>query len=221
MTRYNGIIFEGYYWALYDGKFVKLSPDYILGYTDEDEAIFDLAIEEEEMRPVIRYIKNDSKEYKKDLIGVEVGVQYGTNSLSILNELPMKKLYMVDTDYHISTRTRILSNDEFKGKMAFIHGNSHDALESIPDNLDFVYLDGSGHKDVYTHDILEYYKKVRIGGVVGGQLGWGNNPGSVNRHNALIDVRKELDCEVNLKLNGFPTLVKGGIDWWLVKEDEK
>ena len=46
------------------------------------------------MRPMINFIK--TKNSQKKLIGVEIGVSLGNNALNILQNLQIKKLYLID-----------------------------------------------------------------------------------------------------------------------------
>ena len=176
------------------------------------------------MRPTIRYIKENNKE-NRALIGIEIGVQRGTNALSILKELKIKKLYLIDPylnsrgkrNYPFLER-RILSQEKYMDKVLFIRKTSEDAIKFIPDELDFVYADGSSEYKVYYNDIKEYYNKLRIGGIIGGQIGWSENPQIKYRVLAMEKFMDEHEFIPKICDNEFPSKSKGGRDWWIVKK---
>lgn len=129
-------------------------------------------------RPMIRYIKENNYE-NKELVGVEIGVYHGDNSLSILMSLPIKKLYLIDPYLNYPEYTDEYGDEPslepvfdmvkrrlsiFKDKVVFIRKLSSEAVNDIPDNVDFVYIDGN-HKYGYVKQDMEmYYEKVKSGG---------------------------------------------------------
>ena len=108
------------------------------------------------------------------------------NAISLLEELPIKKLYLVDP-YVVykewssaSSRTmnergcEKMMNDaldvikDYTDKFEFIRKFSHEATRDIPNDLDFVYIDGN-HDPMYViNDIKKYKRKLKKGGVIGG-----------------------------------------------------
>jgi hypothetical protein len=178
-------------------------------------------------RPMIEYI---SQNYKSDpeLVGVEIGVYAGEGAFFILNTLPIKKLYLVDpyleyeefkdtlgwegrrqTDYDnfFLMATNLLK--KFKDKIEFIKKKSEDATGDIPDNLDFVYIDGNHEYEFVKRDIEMYYPKVKKGGVIGGDNFESSYP-SVPR--AVL----EFTDKHHLKIHGGKSLVSH--EWWVFKE---
>ncbi len=131
---------------------------------------------------------------KQDLVGVEIGVESGNNARNILRHLNIKKLYLVDPWCHYggmgnqgvfsdneiakrcfeATKQRI---EEFKDKVVFIETFSVDAVEIVPDDLDFVYLDGNHRYEYVKQDIELWYPKVKIGGMLSGHDFKGGAPG--------------------------------------------
>lgn len=179
-----------------------------------------------EMRPTIRYIK-DNYVQKNNLIGVEIGIFAGTNSLNILNTLSMKRLYLIDPFEDKSEKMnncfnlfseRILNNEKYKNIVTFIKKKSFDAFNDISEELDFVYVDGSNNYNEYLDDIEMYYKKIKIGGIIGGQLGWPDNSQDFGRRKAVDYIVKKYKYNISYKENFFPSQRKGGIDWWIIKE---
>jgi len=61
--------------------------------------------------------------------------------------------------------TRLLKNWT---NAVLILTKSENAIDVIPDNLDFVYIDGNHDYDHVKQDIDLYYPKVSIGGILGG-----------------------------------------------------
>ena len=130
---------------------------------------------------MIEYIKKTNS--KNDLVGVEIGVYYGTHAKNILESLPIKMLYLIDP-YETYVEKGILWNAEYKNiyaeankklekykeKVKFIKRKSQDAVGLIPDSLDFVYIDGNHTFKAVKKDIELYYPKVKNGGVIG-QIG--------------------------------------------------
>ena len=56
----------------------------------------------------------------------------------------------------------------FKGKVTIVKKTSENAFPLIPDNLDFVYIDGNHNYDFVKKDLEMYYSKIREGGIIGG-----------------------------------------------------
>jgi len=118
------------------------------------------------MRPSIQFIKNNN--LGKDLIGVEIGVYQGGNAEDILQNLPIKKIYLIDPYIHyeeykcnlnfnfegnFETAKRVLS--KFENKIVWVKRKSSESND-IPNNLDFVYINGN-HSYKYVKQDLENY----------------------------------------------------------------
>lgn len=155
---------------------------------------------------------------RKDLICAEIGSWKGENALDILRNLPnIKTLYLIDPwekyDKYNKKEVNEL-NDCFKGtlkrlkkykhKIKIIKKYSSEAVDDLPDNLDFIYIDAN-HKYEYAKQDMElYYEKVRNGGVLAGHdISWW--PG----------VSKAF-CEFSTK-RGLDPLIRG-MDWMVVKK---
>jgi len=152
---------------------------------------------------------------KKDLIGVEIGVQWGVNSRWILDNLDIRKLYLIDPYVQYISVSGILSTDEPQTKeianiylskyndiIEWIYETSINASLSIPDNLDFVYIDGDHRVEMIRLDIKNYIQKIKIGGLLAG-----------HDYNQL-QVKKTVN-----KI--FKDKLKTGQhnDWWVIKKD--
>jgi predicted O-methyltransferase YrrM len=118
------------------------------------------------------------KRAKTELVGVEIGVASGRNALSLLEELPIKKLWLVDpyTPYfeHGKVVNYSKTKEEAKrtlskfSQVVFVEKTSEEAVKDIDGNLDFVYIDGNHDYLFVKKDIELYYSLLKIGGVIGG-----------------------------------------------------
>jgi len=165
-----------------------------------------------QIRPMINFVK--SKNWN-DIVGVEIGVLYGKNSYSILSNLSIKKLYLVDPYQTYNEEINIYdrNNKDFEQayqllksfqNKCFIIKPSEDAVTEIQSNLDFVYIDGNHDYEHVKKDIELYYQKVRPGGVIGGHDFRPNYEGLCRAVLEFVDKEK-------LKLQGWKT------DWWVEK----
>ena len=170
--------------------------------------------------PIYWYIRPSTefvlKNYQKNnLICVEIGVDYGLNAKTLLKLLSIKKLYLVDPYYDeldsVSGDKRFKDAQRFlkkyNDKIEFIRKTSMDAINDIPDDIDFLYIDGSHDYKQVKKDIELYYPKVKQGGVIGGHDFWAST-------NDVCKAVLEFVDEKNLKLYGKIT------DWWIIKKTE-
>jgi hypothetical protein len=171
-------------------------------------------------RPSILFIKN--KEGGKPLIGAEIGIFEGDNAKSILRILPIKKIYLIDPyekyeDYKGDMACNFLDSAEQKAKnklvkhkekIIWIKKRSVEALKEIPNDLDFVYIDGNHLYKFVKEDMDNYYKKLKVGGVLAGHdIGNG-----VELNEGVILAFVEFVNKNHLK----PYILYP--DWWVVKE---
>ena len=127
-------------------------------------------------RGVVQVIKK--KFSNKPLMGVEIGVAEGIHAESILKTLNIQKLYLIDpykSFLHYSTKqvmqlflnaTRRLN--PYRNKIVWIKKRSEEAVDDVPNGLDFVYIDGNHDFEYVKKDIELYYPKIRDEGVLGG-----------------------------------------------------
>lgn len=127
-----------------------------------------------ELRDSAKPLKN-----RKNLIGAEIGVYFGENSKSYLENLHIKTLYLVDPysqglvglenkdapEYVLKHAKRLLGSGD---RLRWIRKSSIDAAAEIPNKLDFVYIDGDHTYDGVYKDIELYWPKVKKGGILGG-----------------------------------------------------
>lgn len=178
-------------------------------------------------RPTTQFMKRIYK--KKDLLIVEIGTWKGSNAMGMLDILPIKKIYLVDPYIHYDNYNDYTENDmedtynkvvekfkTFGDKVEIIRKTSKDAISLIPDNLDFVYIDGNHDYEYIKEDIHMYYPKLKKGGILGGHdydyIKW---PGVTKAVNEFVEKN-------NLKLMIYEESVdSNGLivhDWWLVKK---
>jgi len=138
---------------------------------------------------------------KKDLNGVEIGVDHGFNAKTILENLSIKKLYLIDVKFKKKTIERL---SKYRNKTKFIEKYSDKAAADVPNNLDFVYVDGGHDYNCVKKDIELYYPKVKKGGIFGGHDFDAN-------HMDICRAVFEFVQKNNLKLYGKNS------DWWIVK----
>lgn len=169
-----------------------------------------------EGRPMIKFIKSLKK---KDLVGVEIGSLYGFNARSILLNLDIKKLYLIDpyelySEYlDITTPFAYFAKRKlqeilksFMNKIKMIKKASYDAVFDIKESLDFVYIDGNHSYKYVLEDIENYWPLIKEGGILGGHDYYNTTKAR--------EVKKAVDewIETN-KIK----LYVDGIDWWVVK----
>ena len=180
------------------------------------------------IRPMFTNLKINYDIPEDGLVGAEIGVMKGYNSFCILNNLPIKKLYLIDpyrryegidVNYHPANHFPIFKElilDKFTN-VKFIKEMSHDAITYVPDELDFVYIDGNHNYEYVMSDILNYFPKVKKGGYLGGH----DYDPPRNKNNVMSAVN-EFVGRKKLKLHHrkFKDSWKGGdgiTDWWVRK----
>jgi len=125
------------------------------------------------------FVKEKFKD-KKGLICVEIGTWKGENSLDILKNLPnIKTIYLIDPwrEYSRYKDQKVFDDalkktlkrlKKYKHKIEVIRKKSSDAIKDIPNNIDFVYIDGNHEYEYVKRDMENYYKKLKKGGVLAG-----------------------------------------------------
>lgn len=117
-------------------------------------------------------------------VGVEIGTFEGYNALGILKYTPTTKLYCVDPykAYKCSVGEymgRFDQNDwdeicertqkKLEGwDVEFVRKTSQEASQILPNDLDWVYIDGNHSVEACYQDLCLWGKKVKVGGKFGG-----------------------------------------------------
>jgi hypothetical protein len=156
----------------------------------------------------------------KPIIAVEIGVFEGRHAEQILKKLNVEKLYLVDPyekydeyskdGFHskLEQAEQIAEKrlEKYNKNLVWIKKRSKDAIEDIPHNVDFVYIDGNHFSPYVDEDIKHYFKKVRVGGIISGH-DYCDRYCDVKR--AVYNLSKSLDQPVSFAL---------GDDWYFIKE---
>ena len=127
------------------------------------------------MRPSTKIAKDT---FKDPIIAVEVGVYQGDNALSILQNLPIKRMYLIDP-YEV-----FVEPSSKMGRSADFPDNEYIAREKLKDYdclwikkrsdqveiepVDFVYIDGSHEYENVMYDLEYFYEVVKPGGILAG-----------------------------------------------------
>ena len=152
------------------------------------------------------------------ITGVEIGTGDGCFSKSLLLNLPnLQMIYTIDPytqdltsefeanlpiEEHEARKTNArLSLDHYPGRYVLIEETSDNAILLIPDNMDFVWVDGDHRPAQIYKDIINYYPKVKSGGIFGGH----------DYHRVIPIFRDMIEGTIYL-----------GDDWtWWIRKDER
>jgi len=123
-------------------------------------------------------------ERKKLKIGVEIGVAFGGHSETMLKTTTIDKLYGIDPYLHMNgyEDPMNLPQEEFDQLYIFtlerlssfgdqyqhIRKLSKDAVNDVPAEVDFVYIDADHSYNGVWEDLCNWFPKVLVGGVIGG-----------------------------------------------------
>ena len=113
--------------------------------------------------------------------GVEVGVRWGENALKMCEIIPKLDLTVIDMWTEYKDTDRLYSNKKHqrfyeKAKeilavhnVTFMRMFSMEAVREFAlGSLDFVYIDANHKFDYIMEDLIEWVRKVRVGGIVSG-----------------------------------------------------
>lgn len=170
-------------------------------------------------RPFIDVLKS----FNRKLTGVEIGVYRGENAISMLCELNIERLYLVDPylvypeytgaelawtdlnqlcyDNFYADALRLV--EPFKDKVIFLREKSEDAISKIS-QVDFVYIDGNHAYEFVKKDLKLYYPKVKL--IIGGDN---------LEYNSVSKAVIEFVFSNNLELHGKSWKV--AYEWWIFK----
>ena len=174
---------------------------------------------------------------KKNIIGVEVGVDQALHAWEILDQWDeIDMLHLVDS---YSTRSKKHYNDalkkleKFNKRTAWYVQPSLEAYLLFDDNsLDVVYLDASHVYIDVLQDCIAWYKKLKPGGVLCGhdyRLDWNNmdehSASFINAHGVVKAVNEFVILKNDeLKINKIDKEIVLGTktdgsssDWWIKK----
>lgn len=111
----------------------------------------------------------------------EIGVWRGENALSILQNLNIKKLYLIDPWENYSDYSEIKGQRgewayrdtlnrlrEYHDQIKVLRLRSSHGPKFIMEQLDFVYIDGNHSYDYVLQDLRNYWPLVKKGGFLAG-----------------------------------------------------
>lgn len=169
-------------------------------------------------RHSVRFAKKHFR--NKGVIAVEIGTLEGSNAKSILKELNVKKLYIVDPyenylDYSNSEPNTVKKLRKYQNrakrrlrkhgdKIIWVKKLSDDAIGDIPPEVDFVYIDGNHEYEYVKKDMENYSKKLKKGGILAGH--------DITSFPGVGEALVEFCSERKIKPRITVT------DWWVVKD---
>jgi predicted O-methyltransferase YrrM len=126
--------------------------------------------------------------YYRKIVGVEIGMSTGCGSLTMLLQIPDLTLYSIDPWRHLddvpgeehfeaALPQKELDNAyevakarvaEFGARSIIIRKPSDEAVNDVPDKIDYLFIDGDHSYKQALSDIKNYGPKVRAGGIVAG-----------------------------------------------------
>lgn len=171
-------------------------------------------------RPSVVFAKGFFKGKKVNV--VEIGTYEGRNAVSILKELNVNRMVLIDP-YKLYDSDNQLAQDKLDwayrkmrrrvdlyGKNAdrvkLIMKTSERALRKVKDgSLDFVYVDGDHRYSEVKKDVEGWWNKLKIGGILAGHdIDW----------EGVMKGVGEFSLKNNLKVEmRWP-------DWWIVKKED-
>jgi len=172
------------------------------------------------VRPSTLFMKSlaDERFYDTDpkgraLMVVEIGTDKGFNAMTILRNLNVKKMYLIDPyleeGFQGSSRAEYIAKRRLKkysDKIVWVKKKSEDALNDVPDGIDFLYIDGLHTKEQVAMELDLYYPKMKTGGIIAGH-------DYIGMHIPLTEAVVEFAQKRLLKLQG------GSLDFWMEKGD--
>jgi len=137
----------------------------------------------------------------KQETGVEIGINEGQTSHHLLSNTGVH-LYMIDPwktwkgwstqDQCDQDYVQVCSFEkEFPGRVTVFRNKSEDVADKVPDNLDFIFIDGNHDYEYIKKDLEMWVPKVRSNGLVMGHDWTGKYKGVIN---AVTEYFKQNDC---------------------------
>ena len=121
---------------------------------------------------------------KKDIVGLEIGVERGYSALHLLKSCSVKKIYIIDPylPYYDSGSNHVCDEvcqeknksiclevlSEFDN-FELIEKKSEDVVDLFEDeSFDYIFIDGLHTYEQCSKDINNYYSKLKVGGIFSG-----------------------------------------------------
>ena len=157
-----------------------------------------------------RHSTRFAKEYFKGakISAIEVGVATGRNAASILKELNVETIYLIDSyeDENYSIDEALEELKGYEDKISFSIEKSSEAVKTLPE-VDFIYIDGDHSYEQAKEDMINYWKVLKKGGILAGHDIHNNETGVAK---AFFEFCNEYKLEPNIS----------GTDWWVIKDKE-
>lgn len=109
------------------------------------------------------------------LSAVEIGVFEGVNTIIIAAAMhPEGKLIGIDPFfkgglgicYHEKIARKEIRKAKLKQKITLIPAFSYDAVNEVPENVDFIFIDGDHSYDGFIRDWKDWSVKVKVNGII-------------------------------------------------------
>jgi len=161
----------------------------------------------------------------EDLVGIEIGIWNGGNAEAVLGHIYPKKYYMIDPykesrEYIGDQYTQKKFDEAYDAMSKFFNEfsnvvimkmTSFEASKIVPNNLDFVYIDGAHDYNNNMLDLEIWYPKVRIGGIIGGDD---------YVIPSVIEAVRDFGTDHGLKFEIASYVAPHPLEYWLIKERE-
>jgi hypothetical protein len=178
-------------------------------------------------RPFERLSSLREKQHGGGLVGIEIGVAAGEHALSLLKNLNIERLYLIDPyeDYEqylegklhygidqlAISETELLARaalEKYSNQIIWLKKHSADAINFIDEKVDFVYIDGNHQYEFVVEDINNYFPLLKEFGVLGGHDYYN---GFQREHDGVINAVINFSVSHGLQLRSeLP-------DWWIEK----
>jgi len=166
-------------------------------------------------KEAIRFAKKCFQNQK--IVAVEIGVLRGQNSEDMLKNLNIKKIYLIDPyekylgyekdgnykNVKIAEKEAKRKLKKYSNKILWIKNYSEKAVKQIPENIDFIYVDGNHEYSYVKKDLNLYWKKLKKGGIISG-----HDVQGLGVSKALLEFSKKNNLEI---------FFGDRRDWWIIK----
>ncbi len=104
----------------------------------------------------------------KEAIGVEIGVHHADTTLFLMkNNKRIGHLYAIDPYFDRDGRYKTVTEQLLPYEnCTLIRKTSHNASSIVPNNLDFVFIDGNHKYKAVLEDLNDWVPKLRSGGLL-------------------------------------------------------
>lgn len=109
------------------------------------------------------------KFFPENSVGIEIGVDHADTTIYLMNECQNLQLYAIDPYFRRDER-----HEEVKKALApypnctLLRNTSDEAASIVPDEIDFVFIDGDHRYKAVMSDLKNYVPKIKSGGLLTG-----------------------------------------------------